>query len=319
MPPRVVMQTLQSNDYPRLKEFLMNTSAKMVEYLSFISTEPPDIPQSPHMLPASGNGFQRSQYQRGFYIKKASLPLLYRESIPELPHMLDIGKHLATITSVVVRHTRRHLPARIGSPSEHDFDLFCQTCLEVEEKALIQVSKMAGRSRTGSSKDVNSPTSKKPPISPIPITPERQRRTSSSERRRLIRIEKRPATAPPGDVDLRSQPSVSSMSSSPGGSSTNIPRVTSYDMTPSSKHSANSSVAHSLGETGTEDSHLKPSRPLLVHHPRSASTDSALSRRGRTMEPPSPTNTAVCLPFAPDLTDEMGGRKKGLFRGMLRR
>lgn len=295
----------------------------MVEYLSFISTEPPETPQSPNMLPASGNGFQRSQYQRGFYIKKASLPLLYRESIPELPHMLDIGKHLATITSVVVRHTRHHLPARIGSPSEHDFDLFCQRCLEVEENALIQVSKMAGRSRTSSSKDgVNSPTSKRPPISPIPITPDRQRRTSSSERRRLIRIEKRPVTAPPGDADLlRSQPSVSSMSSSPGGSIANIPRVTSYDLTSSSKHSANSSVAYSLGEMGTEDSHLKPSRPLLVHHPRSASTDSALPRRGRTMEAPSsPTNTAVCLPFAPDLsTDEMGVRKKGLLRGILRR
>lgn len=281
----------------------------MIDYLSFISTDPPDKPQTPQALSTAGHGFQRLQLHHGFYSKKASLPLLYRESIPELPHMLDLGKHLAIITSVVVRHTRRHLPSRLGSPSEQDFDLFCQRCLEVEEKALMQVSKMAGSSRADPSKDINSPISNKSPTST------RERRTPSSERHRLSY--RRPTTAP-GDANfLRNQPSTSDMSSSPGASNTNIPRIAPIE-SPIPIHPIDSSATRSLeAMRGTEDSHMIYNRPPLIHHPRSASTDSALSRKARYNVPPSPTNTAACLPFAPDSTDEMGGRRKRLFRARL--
>ncbi|KIP11948.1 hypothetical protein PHLGIDRAFT_21262 [Phlebiopsis gigantea 11061_1 CR5-6] len=135
-------------EFPRVKDFLTETLPMMVNYLSFVSTDPSEIPQSPQTTSAAG-GRSRLRVHHGFYSKKASLPLLYRESIPELPQMLDLGRHLAILTSVVVRHTRLHLPARIGAPSEHEFDAFCQTCLQVEEMALMRVSKMAGRSRAG--------------------------------------------------------------------------------------------------------------------------------------------------------------------------
>ena len=173
----------------------------------------------------------------------------------------------------------------------------------------MQVSKMAGRSsRADSSKDIHSPTSNMSLTSPIP-TPPPEPRASSSDRRRLSR--KRPTTAPGGDTDyLRSKPSISEMSSSPGDSNTSIPRIAPPDAS-LSKLSTDSSVARSI-ETmrGTEDSHTSLNRPSLAHHPRSASTDSALPRKVHNMGPPSPTVTGVCLPFAPDPTDENGARKK---------
>lgn len=289
----------------------------MVNYLSFVSTDPSEIPQSPQTTSAAG-GRSRLRVHHGFYSKKASLPLLYRESIPELPQMLDLGRHLAILTSVVVRHTRLHLPARIGAPSEHEFDAFCQTCLQVEEMALMRVSKMAGRSRAGSTKDIHSPISyKSPPMSPFVASP-REPRTPSRERG-LLRKNRRPTTAPSDVALLRSQPSYSEMSSSPAESSIHIPRKASNGSFASPKLSASSSIAHSLGTAGTGETYLRPSRPLLAHHPRSASTDSALSRRGHALGPPSPTAVATCLPFSPDTHEEVGGRKRGILRGILRK
>lgn len=251
--------------------------------------------------------------------RRHSLSVLYREAIPSQHELLDIGKHMAIITSTVVRHTRRNLPSRLGAPSEQEFDYFCQTCLEVEEAALARVSKLAARARHRSSATaVSSPTFARSPISSTD-SPVRPRRASSSERHRLAHSASSRSNMAPSDSDfLRGEQSYSetSMQSSPAESSAHIPRVTSHESLRNIRHSSKSSV-----DTSTDDPHLpRPSRPLLLHHARSTSTDSALSQKSRRQAPASPTvtSTVTCMPFGDN--DDVAGRKKGkLWRGMLRK
>lgn len=270
------------------------------------------MPPSPSVLL---NGQEKMRINSALLRKSSTIPLLHRESIPPLPHMLDVGKHLAIITSIVVRNTRRHLPTRTGAPSERDFDSFCQACFEVEEQALARVSKLASRRRSAPPHDVSMMSS---PVSPTTknVSALHSGRASSSERRRL-RKEKWPLTAgEPETRNLHSQPSSSSIQSSPADSHPQIPRVMSHDSLASARQSSQSSRDHS---TITSDTPIpEPSRPLLINHPRSASTDSALSRRGRSL-PSSPPSAFAFLSISSDTSEEIAGKKRGLLRGILRK
>lgn len=275
----------------------------MIEYiLSISSTGTENAPPSPSVLL---NRRERMRINHALLRKSITLPLLHRESMPLLPHMLDLGKHLAIITSIVVRNTRRHLPTRTGAPSERDFDSFCQACLEVEEQALARVSKLASRSRTA-------PSSMPSPISPTTTSITAPYARASSTERRQLRKGKRPMTTGETEI-LRSQPSFSSsVQSSPAGSHVQIPRVMSHD---SLQQASQSSEDHSIV---ADVSAPAPSRPLLINHQRSASTDSALSRRGQSL-PSSPPSSFAFLSLSPDASEEGTGKKKGLLRGILRK
>ncbi|GJE86123.1 Rho GTPase activation protein [Phanerochaete sordida] len=313
-----VLQSLANlntrDDTARVKEFLTNSTGRMIEYILCISsTGSETVPPSPSI---ALNKRERMRITSALWRKSSTIPQLHRESIPHLPHMLDVGKHLAIITSIVVRNTRRHLPARTGMPSERDFDSFCQACLEVEEQALSRVSKLASRGRPGASpRNISAVSS---PVSPTTttISATHSARAPSSERRRL-RKGKRPMTAAlPGPLD--SQPSSSSYQSTPTGSHVSIPRVMSHDSLTTARQSSLSSRDHS--STTEEPPIPGPSRPLLINHARSASTDSALSRRGRSL-PSSPPSSFAFLSHSADTSDEVpvNGKKRGLLRGILRK
>lgn len=138
-----------------------------------------------------------------------NLPTLRRESIPLLPHLFDIPKDLAIISSFFVRHARK-----LGWPRTRTnmtpFDELCHRCTRLEELALSRVSRCAPRSRGIDKSIAPSPGSPSfppeiPPLPPsvlpqVPTSPTspRQRLTSltSSGAARRSRKTSRPVTAP---------------------------------------------------------------------------------------------------------------------------
>ena len=290
----------------------MTSSRSMIDYIRCISSAGPEnVPPSPSVIL---NRRERMRINSALLWRSNKLKLLYRESIPLMPHMLDIGKHLAVISSIVVRHTRRHLPARTGVASEREFDLFCQSCFEVEEQALVRVSKLAGRRPPPT--NLTSPTFVRSPASVL-STPSPHRRTSSSEQRRLGRDVPRSMPLSADDAEVAHSQSYSEISIQTNiGSGNSIPRVMSHDSLQQAKmkKASNSSMAI------TDDSHgSRPSRPFFGSHSRSASTDSVLSRKSRG-QPSSPPVQAAFLSLSPDATEEINtAKRKGLLRNILRK
>lgn len=76
-----------------------------------------------------------------------TLTPLTSEAIPVLPHLLDIPKHLAIISSAVIRHARttRQSVATRRAPLGHEplVEDFAIKCFEIEAKALRCVSRLA--------------------------------------------------------------------------------------------------------------------------------------------------------------------------------
>lgn len=168
-------------------------------------------------------------------------PVLDREAIPMLPHLLDIPRHLAIITSAVIRRSRDYLAQdRTGDANDKALFEFCSKCFAVEEHALTRVSQLATRISSGHRRPSASGSwaNMKPlrsPSSPISAG-------SSPGRRRAA---KRPSTAP-------------SMS----------------DSDKSQKRSALAQNALNKSPTFTRDSPaLKGSQLNLLHY-KSPSTDS---------------------------------------------
>jgi len=82
------------------------------------------------------------------------MTVLDRESVPMLPHLLDIPMHLAIITSAVIRSSRDlNARPRIGDDTDSAVDEFCNKCFEVEEEALFRVSQLATKLATEHRRD----------------------------------------------------------------------------------------------------------------------------------------------------------------------
>lgn len=229
-------------------------------------------------------------------------PTLNRESIPLLPQMLDLARHLAVVTSIVVRHTRRQLPTRTGSATELTVDDFCQKCLAVEEQALYRVSQLASRMRHRPAPPASPIFLKSPPESPVsPSEPlARERKISLASIRRPKR-NLRPSTAPGGGA---------SGSRSPSSDASTVPRRYSQEDEGRIKRSPEDIVP--IKEISEQHlAHLP-----LMHHPRSTSTDSALMRKSSTPTPS--TYLPIDLFSSNDYPEDPGRRRKGLLRGFLR-
>ena len=68
--------------------------------------------------------------------------MLEREAVPLLPHVLDIPRHLACISSSLIRSARLVGSKANSDEKDHLSDL-CSRCFEVEEIALQRVSQLA--------------------------------------------------------------------------------------------------------------------------------------------------------------------------------
>ena len=133
-----------------VRDFLVSGRQAMVDYILVVSTSTPDnfpIPGSPDTI--SSDRKERSQAIESLRFRGANMPLLSREAIPLLPHLLDVPRHLAVISSAIVRRSNELLAKHQanGTPVDLDLDEFVNKCLEIEQQALKRVSKLAAHTR----------------------------------------------------------------------------------------------------------------------------------------------------------------------------
>ena len=133
-----------------VRDFLVNSRQAMIDYILVVSTSTPDkfpIPGSPDV--ANSDRKERWQVVESLRFRGANMPLLNREAIPLLPHLLDVPRHLAVISSAIVRRSNELLTKHQtnGITVDPDLDEFVNKCLEIEQQALRRVSKLAAHTR----------------------------------------------------------------------------------------------------------------------------------------------------------------------------
>lgn len=310
-----------------VQDFLTSSSTGMVEYIAAVSSEDSQVEtqQPSHVLDRHEKmRIMNAVHQR---FRRTEAPVLHKEAIPLVPHMIDLPKHLAVITSIVVRHTRRQQPSRPGTQTVDKFDEFCSSCLQVEEQALRRVSQLASRRRAHSVQSAKGSTY--PPLSPPPPIP---RNRKSSGPNKLRSKKSRPATAPEDDPfpakdsseDASSQSSPVSRSMSqttPTRSKSQvITSISAVDARREPSSPPSSFRADAVAGAGAEPRSMPAPRPPFLHHPRSSSTDSALARKqyGVTKSPSMPLS-GFPYDVASENPEESSRKSKGLLRGILRR
>jgi len=127
----------------RVKDFLNENLPAMVDYILIVSTPVPD-PFSPHSgHPA--HSLQRHNVVSSLHERGTTMPILERESIPLLPHVLDIPRDLACITSSVIRSARSaDSKAKFSQGDNQHLSDLCAQCFALEEQSLARVSQLAG-------------------------------------------------------------------------------------------------------------------------------------------------------------------------------
>lgn len=123
-----------------VKTFLKQNLPAMVDYILVVSTPIYDT-YSPH----SGHptfSHQRLKVVNSLHQRGPTIPVLEREAVPLLPHVLDIPRHLACVSSSLIRSARLVGSKANSDERDHLSDL-CSRCFEVEEIALQRVSQLA--------------------------------------------------------------------------------------------------------------------------------------------------------------------------------
>ena len=170
-----------------IKSFLEEKLPQMLDYILVVSTPgPEDSPRPQSEMHA------RSRAVRALRDRKRAMSDLQKELIPHEQHFLDIPRHLAIITSAIVRHSRD------VSPEDPAIAGLYNRCRDVERHALYYVSRHAALRGGGSvarpfpaAELSRSPTtSSYGPTEEPPSSPPIKSRTSS--------LHSRPKTAPSG-------------------------------------------------------------------------------------------------------------------------
>jgi len=133
-----------------VRDFLVDSRQAMIDYILVVSTSAPDKFPTPGSPDGSESGRnQRPQVIESLRFRGANMPLLNREAIPLLPHLLDVPRHLAVISSAIVRRSNEVLAKHqaSGTPVDPDLQEFVNKCLEIEQHALKRVSKLAAHTR----------------------------------------------------------------------------------------------------------------------------------------------------------------------------
>ena len=118
------------------KSFLEERLPEMLDYIMVVST--PGSEESSQ--PPSEECHVRNRAVRALNERKQAMSELQRESIPSLPHFLDIPRHLAILTSAIARNSRD--PSVPQDPVIADL---YDRCRDVEQHALYRVSPHAAR------------------------------------------------------------------------------------------------------------------------------------------------------------------------------
>jgi len=238
-----------------VKSFLEEKLPEMLDYILVVSTPRSEESSRP------SESRNRSRAVRALDERKQTMPDLQKELIPHEHHFLDIPRHLALITSAIVRHSR-HIPP----PQDAEITDLYNRCREVERHALHHVTRHMTLRATGggfarlaaSPEPSNSPATSNP--SPIDAP---QSQTLSLPRSRTSSSRSRPKTAPSGAM---SDPALHTRIEST--------RLQEFPLS-SPLGSGTTSVAEAEmeGEPSREDESWHTLR-RQASHPRSVSTDS---------------------------------------------
>jgi len=266
-----------------VKNFLSNSLPAMIDYILVVSTFNSEKARGPYGY--SGDRHERLHVMNSVQQRAPDMPLLHREAIPLLPHLLDIPRHLAIITSAVIRHARSAARTNSDEREEGPLDAFCARCFEVEQRALLRVSHLAARQKP--SIDRRPSTSASVSASsgdPSAATPTKSKRKLSKA--------SRPSTAP------------SFNDNSSDGHRSRAPSSINSDISlPSSPVRSRHSTHGEVSEIDLSSDY--PSSPTAaspsVHQMMS---DDSISRVG---------------PYSPDAPEDPGRKKRGLLRGILTR
>ncbi|EAU93112.2 GTPase activating protein [Coprinopsis cinerea okayama7 len=280
-----------------IKDFLANSLSAMVDYIAAVSG-PIDEHQANHSNREHRHG--RLRIANGLRERRATMAVLDREAIPTLPHLLDVPRHLAVITSAVIRSCRDpSIHPGLSGDDSVQLEEFCTRCAEVEEQALFRVTQLASKLsiRRPSLPNVHSPNSALPGLtSPVQTQPSKPRYNH-----RQTKSAARPSTAP--------------------SSGSNTPRQGWNEIPP-----PNSPVARSKhgDSNGTNDVRERlPSQPGTnrPRHVKVPSSDAVPLYTVSTVTTGRPAiSTPQRVPSASNETPEdITKRKRGLFRGILKR
>ncbi|KAF8140258.1 Rho GTPase activation protein [Boletus edulis] len=303
--------TVQKEEYMRgVQNFLKQNLPAMVDYILVVSTPIHDTcsPHSGH--PAFSH--QRHKVVNALHQRGPTIPILEREAVPLLPHALDIPRHLACISSSLIRSARLVGPKANSAERDPLSDL-CSRCFEVEEVALQRVRRIAtdGSHPAAPRWDVARPRlPDKPPHSPPSPT---------SPISRINPVSFRPSTAPlSSNQPLSDEPPPTSTHPLPGSFFSHDPSRGDLAVL---RRGSVPEISSRQSSTFPEDRVSRTlSRPRFLRL-KSVSADSISTFTSLPAEPynPSPSEHLLRNPDAVSAAavDESGKRTKNIFNGLL--
>jgi hypothetical protein len=122
-----------------VQDFLKDSLPAMIDYITVISSPVDDTSN----LAYDANQLDQLDAVDTLYQRSQRMTVLEKESIPVLPHLLDIPKHLAIVKSTIIRNygSRR----KTNDSRDLAVEEFCSVCREVEGEALRRVSRLASK------------------------------------------------------------------------------------------------------------------------------------------------------------------------------
>jgi hypothetical protein len=131
-----------------IKEFLRRNNEAMIDYLYLVSNDTSTFSSSQRNKPEEYNRIPIIQAIRE---RQATMPALQRESIPSLPHVIDVSKHVAVVASALVRGARGPWDDRMGVTfplpppppgQEASVDYFAMLCFSIDTQGLKVVERL---------------------------------------------------------------------------------------------------------------------------------------------------------------------------------
>lgn len=120
----------------------------MVDYILVVSTPIPEQRPQTSSSNITAYKYQRIHILNSLRERSVAMPTLHREAILLLPHLLDVSKHLAILTSAVVRNSKKPRTKGQRSQGNNTLEDFSRRCCDVEVKALESVAQLIRKQNT---------------------------------------------------------------------------------------------------------------------------------------------------------------------------
>lgn len=283
-----------------VKKFLQNSLSAMIDYINVVSAPSPDHFKA--SSPTNADKHNRILVMNALRERKPTMPTLHREALLFLPHLLDVPKHIAVLTSAVVRNTRLQRSRGLSQSSDSLWQ-FTKCCLDVESVALKYVSQLRPRTRSQTISHVSAPQQQQQTATPIAPSqrPPYDEGNKRAGKRRLTARMPRPSS-PPSTPDADT---VSNTHSESYGSNPPLPSSPVDEIIPPRNSIGAGSVQTQLTLTAT-----RTRQSISLDRDDSLTEVSRPPQQGRRSEHDG--NSISTL----EATDETK-KRKGFFRGFL--